>query len=138
MYICVINIVKKKKAVYHLPHSVYDGSCTMCILNHHAAHIYLCGDMTRTVYGQNIWNLRGQIYVPLSGTMEKYTNNIQNLCRQRYVPLSRTMGKIFGIYVDTRLLLQHQTLIFYINQMYSRIYNIYILHYTHSFYFFYF
>ena len=38
------------------------------------------------------------------------------------------------LYSDsTRLLLQHQTLIFYINQMYWRIYNIYILHYTHSF-----
>ena len=24
----------------------------MCILNHHAAHIYLCGDMRRTVYEQ--------------------------------------------------------------------------------------
>ena len=48
---------KKKKAVFHLPHSVYGGSCMMCILNHHAAHIYLCGDMRRTVYGQNIWNL---------------------------------------------------------------------------------
>ena len=91
---------KKKKAVFHLPHSVYDGSCMMCILNHHAAHIYLCGDMRRTVYGQNIQNLCRQIYIPLSGTMEKYTNNIQNLCRQRYIPLSGTTGKIFGIYAD--------------------------------------
>ena len=65
----------------------------MCILNHYAAHIYLCGDVRRTVYRQNIQNLCGQIYVPLSGTMEKYTNNIWNLCRQRYVPLSETMGK---------------------------------------------
>ena len=88
MYICVINIVKKKKAVFHLPHSVYGGSCMMSILNHHAAHIYLCGNVRRTVYGQNIWNLCRQICVPLSGTMEKYTNNIQNLCGQRYVPLS--------------------------------------------------
>ena len=56
MYICVINIVKKK-AVFRLPHSVYGGSCKMCILNHHVAHIYLCGDVRRTVYGQNIQNL---------------------------------------------------------------------------------
>ena len=40
------------------------------------------------------------------------------------------------LYSDTRLLLQHQTLIFYINKMYLRIYNIYILHYTHSFFLF--
>ena len=79
---------KKKKAVFHLPHSVYGRSCMMCILNHHAAHIYLCGDMRRTVYRQNIRNLCRQIYIPLSETMEKYTNNIQNLCRQRYIPLS--------------------------------------------------
>ena len=87
MYISVINIVKKK-AVFHLPHSGYGGSCIMCILNHHAAHIYLCRDMRRTVYRQNIWNLCEQIYVPLSRTTEKYTNNIRNLCGQRYVPLS--------------------------------------------------
>ena len=61
----------------------------MCILNHHAAHIYLCGDVRRTVYGQNIQNLCRQMCIPLPGTMEKYTNNIQNLCRQRYIPLSR-------------------------------------------------
>ena len=65
----------------------------MCILNHHTAHIYLCGEVRRTVYGQNIWNLCGQIYIPLSGTTEKYTNNIQNLCGQRYVPLSEPTGK---------------------------------------------
>ena len=65
----------------------------MYILNHHAAHIYLYEDMRRTVYRQNIQNLCGQIYVPLSGIMEKYTNNIQNLCGQRYVPLSETTGK---------------------------------------------
>ena len=77
MYICVINIVKKKKkkkAVFHMPHSVYGGSCMMCILNHHAAHIYLCGDVRRTVYRQNIQNLCGRIYIPLSG------KNIWNLC----------------------------------------------------------
>ena len=62
---------KKKKAVFHLPHSEYDGSCMICILNHHAAHIYLCGDVRRTVYGQNIQNLCGQRYIPLSGTMGK-------------------------------------------------------------------
>ena len=67
----------------------------MCILNHHAAHIYLCGDVRKTVYGKNIWNLYGQIYIPLSGTMEKYTNNMQNLCRLRHVPLS---GKNIWIY----------------------------------------
>ena len=61
----------------------------MCILNHHAAHVYLCRDVRRIVYGQNVWNLCGQIYVSLSKTMEKYTNNIWNLCGQRYVPLSR-------------------------------------------------
>ena len=72
----------------------------MCILNHYAAHIYLCGDMRRTVCRQNIQNLCGQIYIPLSGTTEKYTNNIQNLCGQRYVPLSGTTGKIFRIYAD--------------------------------------
>ena len=49
--------------------------------------------MTRTVYEQNIQNLCGQIYVPLSGTTEKYMNNIQNLCGQRYIPLSETTGK---------------------------------------------
>ena len=79
---------EKKKGSFHLPHSVYGGSCMMCILNHHAAHIYLCGDVRRTVYGQNIQNSCEQIYIPLSETTEKYTNNIQNLCRQRYVPLS--------------------------------------------------
>ena len=65
----------------------------MCILNHHVAHICLCGDVRRTIYRQNIWNLCGQIYVPLSMTMEKYTNNIWNLCGQRYIPSSDTMGK---------------------------------------------
>ena len=79
---------KKKKALFHLPHSVYGGSCMMCILNHHAAHIYLCGDVRRTVCGQNIWNLCRQICIPLFGTTEKYMNNIQNLCEQRYIPLS--------------------------------------------------
>ena len=88
VHLCNKYCKKKKKAVFYLPHSVYGGSCMMCILNHHAAHIYLCGDVRRTVYGQNIQNLCGQIYIPLSGTMEKYTNNIQNLCGQRYIPLS--------------------------------------------------
>ena len=69
----------------------------MCILNHHAAHIYLCGDVRRTVYRQNIWNLCGQIYVPLSGTTEKYMNNIRNLCGQRYVPLSRKFPSLVNL-----------------------------------------
>ena len=88
-YVHLCNKYCKKKAVFHLPHSVYGGSCMMCILNHHAAHIYLCGDVRRTVYGHNIRNLCGQICIPLSGTTEKYINNIRNLCGQRYIPLSR-------------------------------------------------
>ena len=83
MYICVINIVKKKKkeAIFHLPHSVYDGSCIMCILNHHAAHIYLCGDVRRTVYRKIF-----RIYA------DRYTFH--------YPGLWKSIRTIFGIYVD--------------------------------------
>ena len=82
----------------------------MCILNHHAAHIYLCGDVRRTVHRQNIWNLCGQIYVLLSRTTEKYLEfmqteicsiirdyrkNIWNLCG--YVTLSRKFPSLVNL-----------------------------------------
>ena len=63
----------------------------MCILNHYAAHIYLCGDVRRTVYGQNFG-----IYA------DRYTFHYPGKIFRIYVDRDtfHYLGKIFEIYVD--------------------------------------
>ena len=64
----------------------------MCVLNYHAAHIYLCGDVRGTVYGQNfgIYADRYMFHYPgLQKRYEQYSEfmwtEIRSIIQEKYL-----------------------------------------------------